>query len=190
MFGDIVNSTFQETYYDGVLGQIFLITYMLLFYTAVQNVFITIVMEGYEKTRMLQKDQSRRKKQKNQTYFKRAITGETGFNRQETYKYYASQVTITPQRAFSFDKNKESDIFQMDYEEEDPQSQNQTQNQKNIKNSFKSIVDAAVSKEKRKKKLLVQDDDIAFEEEQLPEGSSGKDKKKNKIYFTGAYNFK
>ena len=75
----------------------------------------------------------------------------------------------------------------MDYEEDDPQSQNQTENQKNVKNGFKSIVDAAVSKEKRKKKLLAQDDDLALEEEQLPEGSSGKDKKKIKIYLTGAF---
>ena len=165
MFGDIVNSTFQETYYDGVLGQVFLITYMLLFYTAVQNVFITIVMEGYEKTRMMQKDLSRRKKQKNQTYFKRAITGETGFNRQDTYKYFGSQATISPQRAFSFEKNKESDIFQMDYEEEDPLNQNQ----KVVKNSFKTIVDAAVSQEKKRKDLLHQVDDFALEEEMIPE---------------------
>lgn len=50
-FGDIVNETFQNTKISGVLGELFLITFMLLFYTAVQNVFITIIMDGYEKSR-------------------------------------------------------------------------------------------------------------------------------------------
>jgi len=50
-FGDIVNETFQNTKISGVLGELFLMTFMLLFYTAVQNVFITIIMDGYEKSR-------------------------------------------------------------------------------------------------------------------------------------------
>lgn len=50
-FGDIVNETFQNTKIGGVLGELFLMTFMLLFYTAVQNVFITIIMDGYEKSR-------------------------------------------------------------------------------------------------------------------------------------------
>lgn len=50
-FGDVVNETFQNTKESGILGEIFLITFMLLFYTAVQNVFITIIMDGYEKSK-------------------------------------------------------------------------------------------------------------------------------------------
>ena len=50
-FGDIVNETFQNTKIGGVLGELFLMTFMLLFYTAVQNVFITIIMDGYEKSK-------------------------------------------------------------------------------------------------------------------------------------------
>ena len=46
-----MNETFQNTKIGGVLGELFLMTFMLLFYTAVQNVFITIIMDGYEKSR-------------------------------------------------------------------------------------------------------------------------------------------
>ncbi len=46
--GDIVNDTFLETWSEGFIGQVYLIVFMILFYTAVQNVFITIIMEGYE----------------------------------------------------------------------------------------------------------------------------------------------
>ena len=46
--GDIVNDTFLETWAEGLSGQLFLIIFILLFYTAVQNIFVTIIMEGYE----------------------------------------------------------------------------------------------------------------------------------------------
>ncbi|KAL4456091.1 hypothetical protein ABPG74_014052 [Tetrahymena malaccensis] len=46
--GDIVNETFMDTWAEGILGQIYLIVFMILFFTAVQNVFITIIMEGYD----------------------------------------------------------------------------------------------------------------------------------------------
>lgn len=48
--GDIVNDTFLETWAEGLPGQIYLILFMILFYTAVQNVFVTIIMEGYEES--------------------------------------------------------------------------------------------------------------------------------------------
>lgn len=48
--GDIVNDTFLETWAEGLVGQIYLIIFMILFYTAVQNVFVTIIMEGYEES--------------------------------------------------------------------------------------------------------------------------------------------
>lgn len=48
--GDIVNDTFLETWAEGIIGQIYLIIFMILFYTAVQNVFVTIIMEGYEES--------------------------------------------------------------------------------------------------------------------------------------------
>lgn len=48
--GDIVNDTFLETWAEGIVGQIYLICFMILFYTAVQNVFVTIIMEGYEES--------------------------------------------------------------------------------------------------------------------------------------------
>jgi hypothetical protein len=48
--GDIVNDTFLETWAEGLPGQLYLIIFMILFYTAVQNVFVTIIMEGYEES--------------------------------------------------------------------------------------------------------------------------------------------
>lgn len=48
--GDIVNDTFLETWAEGLPGQLYLILFMILFYTAVQNVFVTIIMEGYEES--------------------------------------------------------------------------------------------------------------------------------------------
>lgn len=64
-FGDIVNETFQNTKIGGVLGELFLMTFMLLFYTAVQNVFITIIMDGYEKSKQEKKKGKREKEDQN-----------------------------------------------------------------------------------------------------------------------------
>jgi Polycystin cation channel len=49
--GDIVSDTFGDTWTVGILGQVFLVIFMILFFTAVQNVFITIIMEGFESNR-------------------------------------------------------------------------------------------------------------------------------------------
>ena len=48
MLGDSVRDFFTETMRQGVLGHIILMIYMLCFFTAVQNIFIAIVMESYD----------------------------------------------------------------------------------------------------------------------------------------------
>ncbi|KAM3147261.1 hypothetical protein pb186bvf_000512 [Paramecium bursaria] len=49
--GDIMLETFDTTRSRGILGQIFITIFMVLFFTAVQSVLVTIIMEGYEKNR-------------------------------------------------------------------------------------------------------------------------------------------
>ena len=61
--GDIVNDVFLETWAEGLAGQFYLIIFMILFYTAVQNVFITIIMEGYEES-IKERDHKKRLEEK------------------------------------------------------------------------------------------------------------------------------
>jgi mucolipin 2 len=46
--GDAVHDAFEETWENGLFGWIFLVIFMLVFFTAVQNIFIAIMMEGYD----------------------------------------------------------------------------------------------------------------------------------------------
>ena len=46
--GDSMNDIIVDVSLVGYFGQIFLFVYVLLFFTAVQNVMIFIVIEGYE----------------------------------------------------------------------------------------------------------------------------------------------
>mgnify|MGYP002621557952 FL=1 len=47
--GDIVYETFTDTYDETVFKQVYLVIYLLAFYTSVQNIFVAIVMEGYDR---------------------------------------------------------------------------------------------------------------------------------------------
>lgn len=51
VFNIIFIETFDTTRSRGILGQIFVTIFMVLFFTAVQSVLVTIIMEGYEKNR-------------------------------------------------------------------------------------------------------------------------------------------
>eukprot|EP01017_Pseudomicrothorax_dubius_P034456 TRINITY_DN4725_c0_g1_i2.p1 TRINITY_DN4725_c0_g1~~TRINITY_DN4725_c0_g1_i2.p1 ORF type:complete len:279 (-),score=91.46 TRINITY_DN4725_c0_g1_i2:55-831(-) len=53
--GDAVYETFDDVSSEGSFGKMFLITYILLFFTSFQNVFILIIMEGYEISRIVKK---------------------------------------------------------------------------------------------------------------------------------------
>ncbi|EGR27311.1 hypothetical protein IMG5_198190 [Ichthyophthirius multifiliis] len=59
--GDSVNDIFLATSYDGFLSQTFIIVFMIFFFTAVQNIFIIIVMDGYESYK---NEKQKNKKQK------------------------------------------------------------------------------------------------------------------------------
>jgi hypothetical protein len=48
--GDIVYNSFTDTINESYLKQLFLFVYVITFYTAMSNIFVAIVMEGYERT--------------------------------------------------------------------------------------------------------------------------------------------
>ena len=50
--GDIIYETFTDTRDQGVYKQIFLVIYILCFYTGAQNIFVAFVMEGYDRCDM------------------------------------------------------------------------------------------------------------------------------------------
>lgn len=50
--GDIIFETFEDTKEQGFYKQIFLIIYILSFYTGAQNIFVAFVMEGYDRCDM------------------------------------------------------------------------------------------------------------------------------------------
>jgi len=47
--GCIVHDVFHETYDAGIMRQIFLFFYFFAFYTSIQNIFVSIIMEGYDR---------------------------------------------------------------------------------------------------------------------------------------------
>lgn len=47
--GDIVYESFTDTINESVIKQLFLILYLLTFYTSIQNIFVSIIMEGYDR---------------------------------------------------------------------------------------------------------------------------------------------
>ncbi|KRX10225.1 hypothetical protein PPERSA_07310 [Pseudocohnilembus persalinus] len=66
MNGDSVNVIFSGTSSYGVIGTFFLLVYIILFFTSVQNVFIIIIMEGYDKMVAKQKEKIQEIKQSQQ----------------------------------------------------------------------------------------------------------------------------
>ena len=53
--GDSVHETFLNTWDEGDFKQFYLILYMICFYTAAQNIFVAIIMEAYEVTKIRKK---------------------------------------------------------------------------------------------------------------------------------------
>jgi len=47
--GDIVHETYLETWDEGMLSTFFLTFYMILFFTALMNIFVAVIMEGYDR---------------------------------------------------------------------------------------------------------------------------------------------
>jgi len=45
--GDIVHETYLETWDEGVMSTLFLTIYMILFFTALMNILVAVMMEGY-----------------------------------------------------------------------------------------------------------------------------------------------
>jgi hypothetical protein len=48
--GDIVYESLEDTKNTGIFRQLILIVYLLIFYTAGQNIFVAIIMEGYDRS--------------------------------------------------------------------------------------------------------------------------------------------
>jgi Polycystin cation channel len=63
MLGDSVRDFFTATQRQGVIGHLVLMVYMIIFFTAVQNIFIAIVMESYDQVQAIKLKKSERKKQ-------------------------------------------------------------------------------------------------------------------------------
>lgn len=50
--GDNIHDTFLSVWDQGMLKQIFLIIFMLCFFTAASNIFYALIQEGYDKSRL------------------------------------------------------------------------------------------------------------------------------------------
>jgi len=48
--GDIVHETYLETWDEGFLSTLFLTFYMIIFFTALMNILVAIIMEGYDRS--------------------------------------------------------------------------------------------------------------------------------------------
>ena len=69
-FGDIVNQTFLNTVAEGIIGEMFLIIFMIFFYTSVQNVYVSLMINGYAKARkLIKKKKEEERKTKIIDYF-------------------------------------------------------------------------------------------------------------------------
>ena len=47
--GDIVHETYLETWDEGIISTLFLTIYMILFFTAIMNILVAVMMEGYDR---------------------------------------------------------------------------------------------------------------------------------------------
>jgi len=47
--GEVVFDIFEETDDAGLMRQVFLYLYFLVFFTSIQNIFVSIIMEGYDR---------------------------------------------------------------------------------------------------------------------------------------------
>ena len=47
MAGDIINETYTDTNAEGILASVYLTIWIILFMSAVHNVFISIISEGF-----------------------------------------------------------------------------------------------------------------------------------------------
>jgi len=47
--GDIVHETYLETWDEGIVSTLFFTIYMILFFTAIMNILVAVMMEGYDR---------------------------------------------------------------------------------------------------------------------------------------------
>lgn len=52
--GDIVHQTYLDTWDEGVISSLFFTVYMVTFFTAFMNIFVAVIMDGYDKGRLRQ----------------------------------------------------------------------------------------------------------------------------------------
>lgn len=50
--GDTVHDTFLAVWDEGIAKQIFLLLYMVLFFTAASNILFALIQDGYDKSRV------------------------------------------------------------------------------------------------------------------------------------------
>jgi len=53
--GDIVHEIFLNTWGEGLKSMVFLMLFIIMYYTAFANIFVAIIMEGYSKAEMRKK---------------------------------------------------------------------------------------------------------------------------------------
>ena len=80
--GDDINTTFQNVHHTGLFGEIFLFTFLFLFFMVIQNIFITITIEGYERSKsMLKKEKLLKRKYSDNFDEDHQMSPETGYKR-------------------------------------------------------------------------------------------------------------
>ena len=52
--GDIVHQTYLDTWDEGIISSLFFTLYMITFFTAFMNIFVAVIMDGYDKGRIRQ----------------------------------------------------------------------------------------------------------------------------------------
>lgn len=50
--GDDVHNTFRSVRDEGGLKQVYLFCYMIIFFTALSNIFVAVIMDGYEMSKI------------------------------------------------------------------------------------------------------------------------------------------
>ncbi len=50
--GDDIHRTFRSVSDEGIYKQIYLFFYLIIFYTALSNIFVAVIMDGYEMSKI------------------------------------------------------------------------------------------------------------------------------------------
>ena len=112
-----MDQTFQYVLSSGFFGELFLFTFLILFYTVVQNFFVSFVLDGYEKARealeeegiypkLKSKEEKEEKIEKDNISYREEVK-----EKEEEFKYNKEEKEISPEFKMSFENHPMLDIL-------------------------------------------------------------------------------